>query len=60
MAKWIQKATAKMESKGTKGSLTKIAKKHGESPMAFAKSHVHSGGKVGAKARFAVNVNKGR
>ena len=60
MAKWIQKATAKMSEKGTKGSLTRIAKKHGESPMAFAKSHVHASGKVGAKARFAVNVNKGR
>jgi hypothetical protein len=60
MAKWLQAASAKMEAKGTKGSLTKIAKSHGESPMAFAKGHYHSKGKVGEKARFAVNANKGR
>jgi len=58
--KWIQKATSRMESKGTKGSLTKIAKKHGESPLSFAKSYEHAKGKVGQKARFAVNVNKGK
>lgn len=58
MAKWIQAAVSKMKEKGTVGSLTRIAKKHGESPMAFAKSHEHAKGKVGAKARFAINVNK--
>jgi len=58
--KWIHAATEKMKSKGTTGSLTRIAKKHGESAMAFAKSHEHAKGKVGQKARFAVNVNKGR
>lgn len=60
MAKWIQKAVAKMEKKGTKGSLTRMAKRKGESPMQFARSHEHSKGLVGKKARFAVNVNKGR
>jgi len=47
-----------MAEKGTKGSLTKIAKSHGESPMAFAKGHYHAKGKVGEKARFAVNAQK--
>ena len=56
--KWIQKATEKMKRKGTVGSLTKMAKSKGESPMQFARSHEHSKGKVGQKARFAVNVNK--
>lgn len=56
--KWAQKASERMEKKGTKGSLTRIAKKHGESPMAFARSKYNAPGKVGKKARFAVNINK--
>jgi len=56
--KWMQAATKKMEEHGTKGSLTRIAKRHGESPMEFAREHYHSKGKVGAKARFAVNAQK--
>ena len=56
--KWIQKAVNKMERKGTEGSLTKAAHKAGESPMEFARAHKHSKGKVGKKARFALNVNK--
>ena len=35
------------------GALTAQAKKAGESPMAFAKSHVHSPGKTGKRARLA-------
>ena len=58
--KWMQKATKKMERKGTEGSLTRIAKKHGESAMAFARAHYHDSGKMGQKARFAVNAQKGR
>lgn len=58
--KWIQKAVNKMEKKGTKGSLTKAAKKAGESTKEFAKEHEHSKGKVGQKARFALNVAKGK
>ena len=58
MAKWMKSATDRMAEKGTKGSLTKIAKSHGESPMAFAKGHYHAKGKVGEKARFAVNAQK--
>ena len=56
--KWIQKAVNKMERKGSEGSLTKAAHKEDESPMEFAKEHKHSKGKVGKKARFALNVNK--
>jgi hypothetical protein len=55
---WAQKATERMKEKGTEGSLTRIAQSHGESPMEFAREHVHSKGKVGAKSRFAVNINK--
>jgi hypothetical protein len=53
---WIQKAVDPKE----KGSLTRIAKKAGESPMEFARDHYHAKGKVGEKARFAVNANKKR
>jgi hypothetical protein len=42
------------------GSLTAEAHKQGESPMEFAREHYHSKGKVGQKARFAVNAQKGR
>lgn len=59
MAKFIQAAVKKMEKKGTEGSLTRMAKAAGMSPMAFAHAHYHSSGKVGQKARFAVNANKG-
>ena len=60
MEKWMQKAATKMEKKGTEGSLTRMAKSAGMSPMAFAHAHYHSSGKVGQKARFAVNANKGK
>lgn len=58
MAKWMQAATRKMEAKGTKGSLTRAAHRSGESPMTFAREHYHSKGKLGQKARFAVNAQK--
>lgn len=55
--KWAQKATERMKEKGTVGSLTAMAKKSGQSTSAFAHSHYNSPGKVGAKARFDVNLN---
>jgi hypothetical protein len=61
--KWAQKATAKMEKKGTVGSFTEIAHRAGyDSPLEYAK-HVmaapsaHSPSTV-KKANFAKNVNK--
>lgn len=63
--RWAQKASDRMEKKGTKGSLTRIAKSHGySSPLAFAR-HVEAnpGGyssKVEKKSRFAANINKGK
>lgn len=56
--KWAQAATERMKDKGTEGSLTRIAKAHGESPMEFAHEHYNSPGKIGAKSRFAVNINR--
>lgn len=56
--KWAQKAEKRMEEKGTKGSLTRIAASHGESPMTFAREHYNSPGNVGQKSRYAVNINK--
>ena len=61
--KWAQKASEKMEKKGTVGSFTTIAHKAGyDSPLEYAK-HVmaapsaHSKSTV-AKANFAKNINK--
>lgn len=56
--KWIQGAASEMKSKGTEGSLTRIAQSHGEAPMTFAREHYSSPGLVGKKSRFAVNANK--
>lgn len=56
--KWMQNARARMKKKGTEGSLTRIAKSHGESAMEFAHEHYHDSGAVGKKARFAVNAQK--
>lgn len=56
--KWAQAAEKRMEEKGTKGSLTRIAKSHGESATEYAHEHYNDSGAVGKKARFAVNLNK--
>lgn len=50
--KWMQGAVKRP------GSLTKIAQEHGESAMGFAREHYHDSGKIGQKARFAVNAQK--
>lgn len=59
-SKWLQSASKRMKRKGTTGSLTRIAKEHGENTMTFAREHYSSPGKLGEKARFAVNANKGK
>lgn len=61
--KWAQKANKRMEKKGTKGSLTRIAHEHGySSPLKFAR-HVEANPddyspKTEKKSRFAANINK--
>jgi hypothetical protein len=61
--KWAQKASERMERKGTKGSLTRAAHKAGyKSALAYA-HHIQSSpgdysGKMRKKAGFAVNINK--
>lgn len=40
------------------GSLTKEAKKHGESPMEFAREHKNAPGKTGKRARLALTLGK--
>lgn len=49
---WMQKAFAKK-----KGSMTRMAKRAGESNREFAVSHYHAKGAAGRKARAAVNAN---
>ncbi len=63
MAKhWMQHARERMEKKGTVGSFTALAKRHGETPLQYAHQVLahpsqHSL-KVRRKAQFAVNANK--
>ncbi len=61
--KWAQKASKRMEEKGTKGSFTKMASRAGyDSPLEYAR-HVmaapekYSPEKV-KKANFAKNINE--
>lgn len=56
--KWMQKASEKMEEKGTKGSFTRAAKKAGKSVAEYAKEEEHAPGKMGMKARFAERAQK--
>lgn len=62
MAKWIQKARAKMKAKGTIGSFSRAAKKAGKNTAAFAASVLKKGSKASPamrkKANFARNVRK--
>lgn len=53
---WIQGVTNSSDFE--KGSLTALAKAAGMSPMEYARKHYHDKGKIGEKARFAVNANK--
>jgi len=54
--KWLQAASARMKSKGTEGSFTRIAKSKGHSVHQEAELDKHKSGKIGKKARFALNV----
>ena len=59
MSKWIQKATAKMEKKGTKGVFSAAAKRHGMSTHSFAEKEKSSSNPTMRKrANFALNVSK--
>lgn len=53
---WIQKATSAPGFR--KGALTAKAHAAGESPMAFARAHYNSPGRLGKESRFAVNIRK--
>lgn len=53
---WIQKAVSKPSFQ--KGALTAKAHAAGSSPMAFAREHYRSPGKLGAQSRFAVNAQR--
>lgn len=61
-AKWMQKANARMKQAGTEGSFTRIAHRHGKSPMEMAHTvHAHPSNyspKVRKKAQFALNANQ--
>jgi len=56
---WIQKATEKMEKKGTTGTFSRAAKRAGMSTSAFASKEINSpnaSSKMKKKALFARNV----
>lgn len=56
--KFLAKAREKMEEKGTVGSFSKAAHKHGMSTQAYAQKEKHAGGKLGKRAIFAANMKK--
>lgn len=59
--KWLQSARDRMKKKGTEGSLTRIAAKHGETAMEYAHQHEGSSDvspKVRKKIQFAINAQK--
>jgi len=63
--RWVQKAVNRMKRKGTVGSLTAIAKREGgydyknkRIKKSWLRQAAKRKGKVGQKARFAINVNK--
>ena len=55
MAKWMQKAAARMEKKGTVGSFTRWCKSQGYGGVTGAciKAGLAKGGKIAKKAAFA-------
>lgn len=58
--KWIQGSVERMKEKGTQGSFTRLAEKHGQSPKSFA-SHVMANkddfpAKTVKKANWLMNV----
>ena len=59
--KWIQKATKKMEKKGTKGAFSRSAQKAGMSTKAYANKVLHdphASALQKKRANFAKNVAK--
>ena len=58
---WVQGAVAKMKAKGTEGSLTRIAKRNGQTPKQYCagqKARGWSSSKIQKKCQFMWNVNK--
>lgn len=56
--KFLQKANAEMERKGTKGLFTRKAKAAGKSVQEFAREKSGAKGKLGKEARFARTMGK--
>lgn len=58
--KWMQKASEKMEKKGTKGSFTKWCKEHGYGGCNSdcISAGLEKGGKIAKKAAFAKAAKK--
>jgi hypothetical protein len=50
----MQGVAKEMKSKGTEGSFTRIANRHGRSVHAEAEADKHKPGKIGKKARMAL------
>jgi len=58
---WVQGAVNKMKRKGTVGSLTRIAKRNGQTPEQYCASQKKRGfssTKIQGKCQFMWNVNK--
>ena len=58
---WVQGAVNKMKQKGTVGSLTRMAKRNGQTPKEYCASQKKRGWsskKIREKCQFMWNVNK--
>lgn len=52
--RWMGAVNKDIKDKGTKGSFTRIAERHGRSVPEEARADEHKPGKVGKKARLAL------
>jgi hypothetical protein len=52
--RWMQKVSAGIKRRGTKGVFREAAHRAGESTHQFAEEHKHDSGKTGKRARLAL------
>ena len=52
--RWMGKVKAGMKARGTEGSFSRAAKRHGMSTHAYAEKEKHASGKTGKRARMAL------
>jgi hypothetical protein len=58
--RWMSSVKAGMKKRGTEGSFSGAAKRHGLSTHAYAEKEKHASGKVGKRARLALAFESAR